>query len=98
MVKTFRIIGLCEGISFLLLLGIAMPLKYMAGIPEAVKFIGWAHGLLFMIYFMAATVVPLQGGVVWRLGAMAAGVVPFGPFIFDRWVDKRAGWGRELGT
>jgi integral membrane protein len=43
-----RLSALLEGISFLVLLGIAMPLKYMAGIPEPVTVIGWAHGVLFV--------------------------------------------------
>ena len=46
-------IGIAEGISFLVLLLIAMPLKYFMQMPEAVKFVGWVHGALFVafIYF-----------------------------------------------
>ena len=49
----FRITGIAEGISFLVLLLIAMPLKYLMHIPEAVKYTGWVHGALFItfIYF-----------------------------------------------
>eukprot|EP01031_Cornospumella_fuschlensis_P007196 gene7196-8921_t len=53
-----RRIAFMEGVSFLLLLGIAMPLKYFAGLPAAVKYVGWAHGLLFIL---------LGGGLVWAL-------------------------------
>ena len=42
----FRLVAISEGISFLLLLFIAMPLKYAAGMPEGVTYVGWAHGLL----------------------------------------------------
>lgn len=83
-----RISGYCEGISFILLLGIAMPLKYMAGIPEAVLVTGWIHGLLFMLYVIAA----VQASSVhrWSLGklagAMAAAILPLGPFVFDWWL------------
>ncbi|HTO03360.1 MAG TPA: DUF3817 domain-containing protein, partial [Opitutus sp.] len=42
-----RFIGWWEGVSFLVLLGIAMPLKYLAGEPAAVRVVGMAHGILF---------------------------------------------------
>ena len=42
-----------EGVSFLLLLGVAMPLKYMAGMPMAVKVVGWIHGVLFVAFCYA---------------------------------------------
>ena len=45
-----RAVGLAEGVSFLLLLGVAMPLKYAAGYPQAVRIVGWVHGLFFMGY------------------------------------------------
>jgi integral membrane protein len=80
-----RVIGLLEGLSFLLLLGIAMPLKYMAGMPLMVKYVGWAHGLLFVLYLAAV----MQATLVhrWSLlrvaGAVVASLVPLGPFILD---------------
>ncbi|MCH5690241.1 DUF3817 domain-containing protein [Niabella sp. W65] len=43
-------IAFLEGISYLLLLLVAMPLKYLADIPEGVKYIGWAHGVLFVLF------------------------------------------------
>ncbi len=48
----FRAIALLEGLSFVLLLFIAMPLKYLAGMPLGVKVVGWAHGMLFVLYFL----------------------------------------------
>jgi integral membrane protein len=47
-VPILRMLALVEGVSFLLLLGVAMPLKYFAGQPWAVKAVGWAHGVLFI--------------------------------------------------
>jgi hypothetical protein len=47
-----RIIGFVEGLSFLILLGIAMPLKYFFGLPETVRVVGMAHGLLFVLYVL----------------------------------------------
>src|SRR5690349_20635048 len=48
----FRAIALLEGLSFVLLLFIAMPLKYLAGMPLGVKMVGWAHGMLFVLYLL----------------------------------------------
>ncbi len=52
LLNRFRYIALAEGISYLFLLFIAMPLKYFAQIPEFVKYGGWVHGLLFVIYII----------------------------------------------
>jgi len=84
-VGRLRAIALVEGVSYLLLLGIAMPLKYFAGFPEAVKVVGWAHGLLFVLYLMAVAEVTVARR--WRfvriLGAFVAALVPFGTFVLD---------------
>lgn len=50
--KSLMIMGYLEGTSFLLLLCIAMPLKYMMGIPEVVRYVGMAHGALFIAYIV----------------------------------------------
>lgn len=82
----FRSIGFAEGMSFLLLLGIAMPLKYLADMPMAVKVVGWIHGALFILYCLAILDVmrrerwPLSKGAL----AFLAAWLPFGPFVFDR--------------
>lgn len=95
-IRAFRMIGTLEGISFLLLLGIAMPLKYMAGIPEPVKIVGWAHGVLFVLY--VAAVVQAKFTLNWSIKqvffALLASVIPFGPFIIDRQYLKAS----EAGT
>ena len=52
-VTFLRTIGLIEGVSFLVLLFVAMPLKYFAGMPLPVKIAGWIHGLLFIILVIA---------------------------------------------
>jgi len=81
-----RLIGLIEGVSFLLLLFVAMPLKYAAGMPEAVKIVGWAHGGLFVLFLVALFNASMETG--WSLtkiaGAFVASVVPFGTFVLDR--------------
>jgi integral membrane protein len=81
-----RTAGLAEGVSFLVLLFVAMPLKYFAGLPQAVKLVGWAHGVLFVAF----TAVLLYTTVVarWPLTRAAlvfvAALLPFGPFLIDR--------------
>lgn len=84
-VGRLRAIALVEGISYLVLLGVAMPLKYFAGFPEAVKVVGWAHGVLFVLYLMAVAEVAVARR--WRfmkiLWAFVAALVPFGTFVLD---------------
>lgn len=81
-----RIVAFLEGISFLLLLGIAMPLKYLASIPEPVRIIGMIHGILFVAYafFLALTHFKHR----WSFGksalAFIASFVPFGTFYADK--------------
>ena len=82
----FRLIGKLEACSFLFLLGIAMPLKYVWHRPAAVHFAGSLHGLLFLLYL--AGLYQLATEHAWpirRIGlALVASVLPAGPFIFDR--------------
>ncbi len=79
-------LGRLEGGSFLILLLIAMPLKYIAGQPEAVRIVGMAHGILFLLYLLAANYAATAlswSKKVWFLAYVAA-VVPLGTFIFER--------------
>ena len=82
----FRIVAVLEGISYLILLFIAMPFKYWGGIPEPVKYVGWAHGVLFVLFGVAL----LQVWFVRRwsfikvVGAFLASLLPFGTFVLDK--------------
>jgi integral membrane protein len=82
-----RLAGRIEGVSFLLLLGVAMPLKYLAGMPEAVKLAGWCHGLFFILYGMSVFSAWSGGKLTFAKSVMAfiASLIPFGPF----WVDGK---------
>lgn len=88
--KRFKIISILEGMSFLVLLFIAMPLKYIFDMPAMVTYTGWAHGLLFMIYIYV--VFPTAHSLKWNFSrtffALICSVLPFGPFIFDRNLKK----------
>ena len=85
MVKAFRIIAYLEGISFLVLLLIAMPLKYVWGMPLAVRIAGSAHGALFVAYCILGAVVWKQLRWPLRVAALAfiSAFLPAGPFLFD---------------
>jgi integral membrane protein len=84
-IRSFRWIALAEGWSFLLLLGIAMPLKYLAGMPLAVRIVGSIHGGLFVLYVIAALRAANHDKWSRRqlLVALVASVLPFGPFVID---------------
>lgn len=85
-VKSLRLIGIAEGFSFLILLLIAMPLKYWAGWPLAVKYVGWAHGLLFILYIIAvfAAIKAMNWGFRDVAIALIASLLPAGTLVLDR--------------
>ncbi|MEE9363670.1 MAG: DUF3817 domain-containing protein [Cellulophaga sp.] len=86
MLKTFRTIAILEGISFLLLFCVGMPLKYMADIPEPNIYIGYAHGFLFIAYVVLAIVFCMEKK--WGIGRFlilfVASLLPFGTFYIDK--------------
>ena len=84
--KLFKNIGTAEAISFLLLLGIAMPLKYVWDFPLAVKYVGWIHGVLFIGYLICLYLASEEQkwGFKTVLLAIIASLIPFGPFIFHK--------------
>lgn len=80
-----RIVGILEGISFLVLLGIAMPLKYVAGQPQAVRMVGWVHGALFVTFVgsLLQTSMLRQWPMGRRATAFVSALLPFGTFALD---------------
>lgn len=92
----FRTIAKAEGISFLLLLFIAMPLKYFGGMPMAVRIMGSIHGGLFIAFMIWMYLVNDQynRGTKWMGKAFLASIVPFGTFIMDKqWKLESSGDG-----
>lgn len=87
----FRLVAVSEGISYLFLLLVAMPLKYFAGIKEAVQYTGWAHGVLFVLYCILLLQVWIR--YKWTFGkafmAFLASLLPFGTFLLDRQLSKQ---------
>lgn len=89
-IKFLRTVGFIEGLSFLLLLFFAMPMKYMMDNPIFVKYIGMAHGFLFVFYVIVLLIVCHR--MKWSLNmfimGLFASVLPFGPFVFDLKLKK----------
>ena len=92
MLNTFRFVSMAEGLSFLLLLFVAMPAKYYLGHPEAVTAAGWTHGLLFMAYIFLAQAVFQRHN--WpdsfKFFIMLASVVPFACFFVEKRLRENA--------
>jgi len=90
--KRFRFIAILEGISFLTLLGIAMPLKYLVHLPMPVKINGWIHGLLFIFYiiFLLQVQAKLKWPMKTTLAAFIAAFLPFGTFVLDAKVLRKS--------
>lgn len=89
----FRKIAFAEGVSFLVLLLIAMPLKYFAGMPMAVTVVGSLHGVLFVALAVYAWEVKTtyKKDLRWLMKAGLASLLPFGTFYMDReWKKEEA--------
>lgn len=86
MKSIFRIVSLLEGVSYLLLLFLATPIKYLQGDATYVKLLGMPHGLLFMLYIVLAIVIQKQ--MNWNnktLGiVLLCSIIPFGTFYVDK--------------
>jgi integral membrane protein len=89
-IQTLRVLGNIEGVSYLLLLGIAMPMKYIYGMPVAVKFVGMAHGILFIAYclLLALQMRANRWNLLFGIYLFVATLIPFGTFVTDRKLAK----------
>jgi integral membrane protein len=89
-IDSLRRVGKIEAVSFLVLLGIAMPLKYLAGLPLAVKVVGWAHGVLFVAFVIVLVRAKLRANLTLAqtLLVFIAALLPFGPFLIDRRLER----------
>jgi integral membrane protein len=86
----FRVMGFIEGASLLVLLFIAMPLKYWAGLPEVVSVVGALHGAFFISYLLiiAYTTFKIRWSILWALSAVIVAFIPFGNIILDSKLKK----------
>ena len=86
-----RVTGILEGSSYIILLAIAMPLKYFADEPWLNKQVGLAHGILFVLYVILVIEVKiaLDWSIRKMLVALGASIVPFGTFfINEKWMKR----------
>ena len=88
--KFARIAGIADGISLLVLLGIAMPLKYWADMPMAVTITGSIHGGNFLTYVLSIILAQMivRWNIIWSVCGIAAAFIPFANFILDRKFKK----------
>lgn len=89
-IQCLRILGTLEGISFLLLLFIAMPVKYLLDNPILVKYVGMGHGVLFILFLVFLFIVceKQKWSIQIFLLGLIASILPFAPFLFDRKLKK----------
>lgn len=84
--ERFRIVAIAEGWSFLILLFVAMPLKYVFDLPQLVKIVGWLHGVLFVAF--GFLMLNLAVAKDWKISKIVivflSGFVPFGTFWMER--------------
>ncbi|MEK6639922.1 MAG: DUF3817 domain-containing protein [Nitrospirota bacterium] len=90
-IRIFRMTALAEGCSFLILLCVAMPMKYFMGMPEVVRVVGSIHGGLFLLYvgLLAVLHVRQRWSVMFSLYAFVASIIPFGTFILDKQLREK---------
>ncbi|MDQ8143360.1 MULTISPECIES: DUF3817 domain-containing protein [Chryseobacterium] len=90
MINLYRKTAIIEGISYLILLFIAMPIKYILDISEPVKYFGWIHGILFLFYMAILIITSLK--YRWSIKRIiiyiVGSVLPFVPFILDKNLKK----------
>lgn len=89
--KKFRLVNKIEGYSFILLLFVAMPLKYIFAYPLAVKIVGMAHGLLVFAFIYQIFEAKKEAGFTWKETALYSllSLIPFGSFYTDKLLAKK---------
>lgn len=87
----FRILALIEGVSYLLILFVTMPMKYWMGIGILNKIVGWGHGILFVIYIVLAIEILIRRRIdFWQfLRVIVASIIPFGTFFNEKMLKRQ---------
>lgn len=89
--QKFRLINKIEGISFIILIFIAMPLKYSFGYPIATKIVGMLHGLLVFVFIYQIIEAKKEAGFTLKETALYTimSLIPFGSFYTDKLLAKK---------
>ncbi len=90
-IDRLRVISIIEAISYLLLIGIAMPLKYVWGEPLAVRVVGMAHGVLFCLFCAALlnAMLTQKWSIKPPFWIFLASLIPFAPIWVEKWLKKQ---------
>lgn len=87
-----RLIAFLEGMSYLVILFITMPMKYLFDMPAPTRPVGMAHGVLFIVYVVLVLIV--RSKYKWPLlttfWALLASIIPFGTFVADAKIFKKS--------
>jgi integral membrane protein len=96
MLLIFRVFAILEGISYILLIGIGMPLKYWGEMPAPNIYIGYTHGFLFLTYVGLAVLLTMEGRWNFKkfIWIFLASLLPFGTFYLDEYYLKRLAMAR----
>ena len=86
MLNLFRATSILEGLSYLALFAITMPLKYLADLPIPNKYVGYAHGVLFIAYIILAVIFWFQKKWSFKRGVilLLASLLPFATFYIEK--------------
>lgn len=92
-IDRLRLASILDGISYLILLGIAMPLKYLAGMWMAVRIVGSIHGALFLAlcYCLLIVLIDKKLPFKWCVITFVCALIPFAPFFLDRHLKRFRG-------
>ena len=91
LIDGLRLSSLADGFSYIVLPGIAMPLKYMADMPMAVQIVGSLHGALFvaLCLFLLFALIRNRLSISWCVLVFLCAIVPFAPFFLDRKLKEK---------
>lgn len=88
--QTLRIAAIGEAVTLLVLLGVAVPLKHLAGLPQATSLVGPIHGVMFLLFLWVVMRSWSEGllkpAAVGRL--VVGAMIPFGGFVNERWLKR----------
>ncbi|MDR6571306.1 integral membrane protein [Chitinophaga ginsengisegetis] len=93
MINLYRKTALIEAVSYLILLFVAMPMKYIFSVPEPVKYFGWLHGVLFIAFIalLLSCWIKYRWSIVRVAGFFVGSLLPFVPFIFEKKLKEEYG-------
>lgn len=91
LINLFRIIAILEGLSYVLLLFIATPIKYFTQNEILVKLLGMPHGILFIAYIVMAFLIKNKNQWINKhfIWVLLASLIPFGTFVVERKITKK---------